>query len=152
MHYQFDAGLIASPTQYQAQPLVPAGGLSPRDIEWIQSFYPPQEEVLPELVPFESRPLTLTPGQQADFLVRPPATRRYTFETFGSADTVVVLFTQVETGPEEGRGLRFLAGDDDSGTDRNARFQVKLTKGATYVLRVRLYWAWATGECAVMMS
>lgn len=37
------------------------------------------------------------------------------------------------------------------GADRNARIRVKLYQGRTYVLRIRLYWAWATGETAVMM-
>lgn len=43
-----------------------------------------------------------------------------------------------------------LVGDDDSGTGLNSRFRVKLFKGRRYVLRVRLYWAGATGEFAVM--
>jgi hypothetical protein len=151
MHYRFEAGLIDEPVEFRTTPLVPAGGLSPRDEEWIREFYPPQdEEKFKELKPFESAALKLQPGQQADFLVLPTETRRYEFSTFGSADTVLVLFEDVQTDPE-GSGWRFVAGDDDSGTDRNARFGVKLFKGRRYMLRTRLYWAWASGQTAVMM-
>ena len=89
-------------------------------------------------------------GEQLDYTVVPPATREYTFQTFGAADTVLVLFEDVTTGPAEGRGLRYRVGDDDSATDRNATFRVKLFKGKRYVVRVRLYWSWATGESALM--
>ena len=47
--------------------------------------------------------------------------------------------------------LRHRAADDDSGEERNARFETKLYKGRRYVLRVRLYWADQSGETAVMM-
>jgi Astacin (Peptidase family M12A) len=151
MHYEFPAGLILVPEHYRTHPLVPQGDLSQRDIEWVRQFYPSQQPELPELSPFASRQLALQPAEQADFSVEPPATRWYTFQTFGSADTVMVLFEDIDSGPDEGQGLRYRAGDDDSGTDLNARFGVKLYKGRTYVLRVRLYWSWATGETAVMM-
>jgi hypothetical protein len=152
MHYEFEAGLIQVPEQYRTQPLVPQGNLSPRDVEWVRHFYPSDAAASAELVPFQSRPLHLDPAEQADFVVHPPATRSYTFQTFGTADTVMVLFEDVDSGPAEGHGLRFRAGDDDSGTDLNARFGAKLFKGGNYVLRIRLYWASATGETAVMMS
>jgi hypothetical protein len=151
MHYQFRAGLILLPEDYRTRPLIPAGGLSQRDGEWVRNFYPPEDQEPPELQPFRSERFTIRPGEQVGFSVRPPATRNYTLQTFGSIDTVMVLFEDVDTGPEEGQGLRFQAGDDDSGTDLNARFTVKLFKGRSYVLRIRLYWAWATGEAGVMM-
>ncbi len=46
---------------------------------------------------------------------------------------------------------RFLAGDDDSGFDRNARLRLTLVRGREYVLRVRLYFAQVSGETAVFM-
>jgi hypothetical protein len=146
MHYQFRAGLIREPEEYLDNPLVPAPNLSARDIEWIRAFYPPLDPQLPVLRPFESRRHALEPGQQVDFAVRPDATREYTFQTFGNADTVLALFEIVDGDP------RFRAGDDDSGTDRNASFTVKLFKGRAYVLRMRLYWSTASGETAVMMT
>jgi hypothetical protein len=149
MHYGFPAGLITDPEEFRSAPLEPAPNLSEGDIEWIRRFYPPLEPSLPELRPFESQRLRLSPGQQVDFEVRPDATREYAFQTFGRADSVLALFEEVEA--DDG-GLRFRAGDDDSGTGLNAAFEAKLFKGRRYVLRLRLYWSWASGETAVMMT
>ncbi len=149
MHYRFPAGLIVEPAGFRDQPLVPAPNLSDEDIEWILRFYPPQEPDLPQLRRFESQRLQLEPGQQVDYVVAPEATGTYTFQTFGKADTVLGLFEQVDG--DDG-GLRFRAGDDDSGTDFNASFAAKLYVGRRYVVRLRLYWAWASGQTAVMMS
>lgn len=145
MHYPFDAGIILQPEKYRTQPLQPAGGLSARDLAWIRAFYPlEEEESLPELVPFRSQELAILPVQQRNFVVHPPATRQYTFQTFGASDTVMVLFEDVNG------ALRYRAGDDDSGEDRNATFRVKLFKEREYVLRVRLNFS-QSGETAVMM-
>jgi hypothetical protein len=146
MHYHFDAGLIKQPGKYVAQPLLPAGGLSKHDIDQAKLFYPSLDNAKePELVPFQSRPLKLGPGEQANFRIRPTNSRKYTIQTFGTSDSVIVLFEDV-------KGKRtYVAGDDDSGEDRNALINVKLTKGKEYVLRVRLYYAQASGETAVML-
>jgi hypothetical protein len=89
-------------------------------------------------------PLSLKPAEQVDFVIEPPASRRYQIGTFGTADTVIVLF-------EDMNGeLRYLGGDDDSGTDTNARLSLKLFRGRRYLLKVRLYWAGESGETAVM--
>jgi hypothetical protein len=152
MHYQFEAGLIQVPAVYREKSLIPAPGLSERDVEWVKTFYPagPDDDHR-RLEPFESQWFDLEPTQQIDLLVEPPATRWYEFSTFGVSDTVLVLFEEVSTVPEELQGLRFRAGDDDSGTDLNARFGLTLFKGRRYVLRLRLYWAGSTGRVAVMM-
>jgi hypothetical protein len=84
------------------------------------------------------------PGQQADFVIDPPASRRYQLATFGTADTVLVLFEEVDG------QLRYVRGDDDSGVDRNARISSKLFQGRRYVARVRLYWAGESGQTAIM--
>ena len=147
MHYPFEAGLILKPERFRTQPLVPAGGLSPRDTTWVRTFYPPQDDTgRRTLTPSASQPLSIAAGQQVDFDVQLSGTRNYTFETVGDSDTVMVLFEKVAG------ALRFRAGDDDSGEDRNARFRVKLFAGRTYVLRIRLYYAWAAGDTAVLMS
>ena len=62
-----------------------------------------------------------------------------------TSDSVSVLFEDVK-----GKTV-YLAGDDDSGESRNALLNVKLNKGKEYVLRVRLYYAQASGETAVML-
>jgi hypothetical protein len=145
MHYPFGAGLILQPERYRTG-LAPAGGLSERDVAWVKTFYPTMEEAEdPVLRPTESVRLQLGPGEQRNFRIRPDATRDYTIQTFGTSDTVIVLFEKV------GNNLRYLAGDDDSGEDRNARIRVRLRPGRQYVLRVRLYYADRQDETAVML-
>jgi hypothetical protein len=55
----------------------------------------------------------------------------------------MVLFEEVDGTPQ------FVAGDDDSGYDRNARIATKLQRGREYILRVRLYYSAAGGDMAV---
>jgi hypothetical protein len=146
MHYHFAAGLISKPEDYVTRPLTPAGGLSKHDIQAAKEFYPSLENAKePELVPFQSRQLKLGPGEQANFRIRPAVSRRYTIQTFGTSDSVIVLF-------EDAKGKQvYVAGDDDGGQDRNALLDIKLTRGKEYVLRVRLYYSQASGETAVML-
>ncbi|HEX7203258.1 MAG TPA: hypothetical protein VF249_10925, partial [Arthrobacter sp.] len=143
MEYWFPAGLIKEPARFQAG-LNPPGGLSTADKEWVRKFFPALHSQLPVLQPFQSAPLALVPGGQADFALEPQASRKYEISTFGAADTVLVLFEEVQG------ELRFVAGDDDSGEDRNSRVSAKLFQGRRYVVRVRLYWAGESGQTAVM--
>lgn len=145
MQYAFPPGLILKPERYRTQALQPPGTLSPLDRQWILQWYPPMApQDPPKLVPFVSHSLMLAPRQQADFLVEPPATRRYRIGTFGQNDVVLTMFEEIGGGP------RFLAGDDDSGEDRNALIDVKLFQGRRYVVRVRMYYPSASGQTAVM--
>jgi hypothetical protein len=145
MHYDFDPGLIKQPEKFRQSGISPPGKLSPVDKEWARKWYPGEDPTAErKLKPFESAPLSLKPGEQADFVFEPPSSRRYQIATFGAADTVMVLFE--DTGSE----MRYVAGDDDSGTDNNARITQKLLKGRRYVVRLRLYWAGETGQTAVM--
>jgi hypothetical protein len=133
MEYEFEAGLIAEPEAYQ-NGIQPPGTISPLDVQWMKSWYP-AETTTRTLEPLVSAPLNLAPREQADFRISPPASREYEMGTFGDAtDTVAVLFERVDG------ELRFLAGDDDSGDERNARLKAKLFKGREYVLRIRLNW------------
>jgi hypothetical protein len=145
MHYPFEAGLITAPADYR-NGLNPEPGLSERDMTWVRTFYPAlTADDYSELRLLESVTLNIAPGGQSNFVIRPTATRKYEIRTFGASDTVIVLF-------EDDNGeLRYLAGDDDSGEDYNARLQVKLFKGRRYVLRVRLYHEERAGQTAVMM-
>ncbi len=145
MHYPFEPGLILKPPEYAKNGLTPAGGLSARDRQWALQFYPSLSAAqVPLLEPFQSVSLTLDPGQQADFRVAPPETRKYEFRTFGSADSFMALF-------EDPTAKDALAADDDSGAERNAYFEVKLHAGREYRLRVRLAYAEAGGQTAVMV-
>lgn len=145
MHYGFPAGLIRQPEQYRSG-VRPAGGLSARDVAQAKVFYPPLDEAAnPELKPFRSQTLTLAPAQQKNFSIQPTVTRNYTVQTFGGSDTVMVLFE------DQNGDLRYVTGDDDSGTDRNARITARLVAGRRYVLRIRMYSSFDSGEIAVMM-
>ena len=144
MEYDFPPGLIKGPAQYK-DGIHPPGTLSQVDQDWARKWYPGEaglQEVA--LQPFVSAPLSLKAGEQADFLIEPSASRRYQMATFGTADTVMVLFE------DDGGELRYLKGDDDSGTDSNAKLTTKLVKGRRYRLKVRLYWAGDSGQTAVM--
>jgi hypothetical protein len=144
MHYPFEAGLIDKPVQFRTG-ITPAGGLSGRDRQWILKFYPQlAPATFPTLVPLQSVPLTLAPAQQANFVFTPTQSRDYELRTFGTSDTVMALFDGT------GASSTAIAEDDDSGEDRNAYFKVRLTAGRNYLVRVRLYYAEAGGESAIM--
>ncbi|MCI0747549.1 MAG: hypothetical protein L0Y58_19260 [Verrucomicrobia subdivision 3 bacterium] len=146
MHYPFDAGLILQPEQYRSG-LKPAGGLSERDREWVRKFYPPLGDADYQMLePFKSLPLNIAAGQQVNLRFTPKATRRYNIGTFGASDTVMVLFLEDSDG-----NVRYLAGDDDSGEDRNALIQQRLLAGRNYIVRIRLYYAESYDATAVMV-
>ena len=147
MHYQFKKGLIDVPESFQNNPLIPAPGLSQVDIDEVRRFYPPEETTpeIPELKPYRSRSFSIQPEEQIDFVIKPNFSRRYTIQTFGPLDTVMVLFEERNGTP------RFVKGDDDSGTDFNAKIRVRLIRNKTYFLRLRLYFSYSSGEGALMM-
>jgi hypothetical protein len=145
MHYPFGPGLILEPKEYN-KGLNPEPGLSPRDKSWVKSLYPSLDErQFPLLKPFVSKAAAGAVGAQSNYLIKPEATRQYEFRTFGRADTVMVLFEDVD-----GR-FRYLTADDDSGGDGNAYLRYKLFKGRKYVLRVRCNYIEGTGELGAMM-
>ncbi len=146
MHYPFEPGLILRPEEFRLNGINPAGGLSARDKVWIKTFYPPlPDSSMDSLKPAESTKLDMAPGQQKNFVIQPSSTRSYKFQTFGPSDLVMVLFEQ------DGRELRYVAGNDDSGTDENATLEQKLFSGRKYVLRVRLTHSERPDETAIMM-
>lgn len=134
MHYPFEAGLILSPPRFVTTALVPKGGLSPRDKEWVRQLYPPlTAEDYVALRAHESVKLNFGNGEQANFRIEPEETRVYQFRTFGESDVVMVLFETID-GQDQ-----YVAGDDDAGERRNATLEVKLFKSRSYVLRLRKY-------------
>lgn len=145
MHYRFEAGLIERPQEFQESPLIPESGLSSVDIDEVRRFYPALEATTPTLGAWELVRIQLEPGEQLNWTIRPEETRRYTIQTLGDLDTVLVLFETVDGEP------RYLDGDDDSGWSRNARLEQRLRKGREYVLRLRLYSANSSGGGALVM-
>jgi hypothetical protein len=147
MHYPFEAGLIKAPAQYHAG-LHPAGGLSALDKTFAKTFYPPMKaDDVKELQPFLSQQVSIAPGQQVNFRIKPAKSRNYTMQTIGEADTLLVLFEDQATGDPV-----YLSGDDDSGQDFNAKIAAKLIQGRTYTLRIRLYYVQVPGECGVLLT
>lgn len=146
MEYEFEAGLIAEPKPYEANGLVPPGTLSAGDKEWIRKWYPPLQPVLSTLEPFQPVVVDLAAGQQMDYAIKPTASRKYTVETKGPSDATLVLFEDVNGSP------RYLAGDDDSGEERNARIAQKLFAGRSYIARLRLVHPGPAGKTALMYS
>lgn len=143
MQYGIRAGLIIHPERFRGG-LTPEPGLSDTDKSRVRLFYPEMEEEHQELKRFEAEKLSLAPAEQVNFVIKPASTGRYQIQTFGASDTVVVLF-------ENNNGtLEHFAADDDSGWSRNASLNVRLVRGRTYVLRLRLYSSQASGEFAVM--
>ena len=145
MHYPFEAGLIKEPAQFR-NGINPAGGLSAKDKEFVKKFYPPlKASDYTRLVMAQSQPLNIKPGEQKNFVFKPTRSRKYKIETFGTMDTVMVLFEK--NGSEE----IYLSGDDDSGTDFNSKIHIRLIKGREYVIRIRLFYADSEGAGSLMV-
>jgi hypothetical protein len=146
MEYEFEPGLIDEPDQYDINGLTPPGTLSDADKEWARQWYPGFNSELTTLQPFQSVAAALTSGQQIDFAIRPTASRKFTIETKGASDTLLVLFEDINGEP------RYLSGDDDSGEDRNASITYKLFEGRSYIVRLRLYYPGLSGTTSLMYS
>ncbi|BBH71037.1 hypothetical protein ACTI_77220 [Actinoplanes sp. OR16] len=144
MEYEFPPGLVISPEEYR-EGIFPPGTISKIDAEQALFWYPTLDERPPRLAVFESRALSLTPGEQFDAELVPDETRTYRVGTFGSSDMVLVLFEDCDG------ELRQIAADDDSGDERNALVEVELRAGTRYVLRARMYHLWQPGTSAVMV-
>jgi hypothetical protein len=146
MEYEFEPGLIDEPQKYDTNGLTPPGTLSSPDKTWALKWYPAQNAALTTLQPFQAASADLAAGQQMDFAIKPTESRRYNIETKGASDTLLVLFEDINGEP------RFLAGDDDSGQDWNARISYKLFKGRSYIVRLRLYYPGQSGKTLLMYS
>lgn len=147
MHYSFEAGLIDNPEVYKDVPLVPLPGLSILDVEEVKKFYPLPNGPMKrhaELDSFLSKKIDIKAGEQIEFLLTPKITRKYIIQTFGVADCVMVLFDAQSMIP------KYLDGDDDSGENTNARIQIELTEGSSYLLKLRLYYVDSNGTFAIM--
>lgn len=144
MHYPFGPGLIMEPKKYK-NGLSPNPGLSRKDIAQVKLFYPVLEKKFPELKPLVSQVLSIKQGEQKNFQITPSSSREYNFRTFGDSDTVMVLFE--DDGKDD---LHYVKGDDDSGTNLNAQFKVRLIKNRKYLLKIRLYYKNSAGNTAVM--
>ena len=135
MEYQFGPGLVLQPAPYQAG-IFPPGILSANDIKGIKSFYPVVAPAsIKRLQVSKCAPIKAKSGGQDNFMFTAPSTRKYSFQTVGELDTVMVIS---EKTPAENH---YLAGDDDSGFDKNAKIKLPLVKGRNYLINVRVMFA-----------
>ncbi len=145
MHYKIPGGLIDKPEQFR-NGVFPQLGLSDIDLAEARRLYPKvgdqDNETLSRL---EFKKLKLEPAEQHNFNIKPTASDDYTIQTVGRSDTVMVLFEDVDG------ELRKVAADDDSGLSTNSKITVRLQQGRNYVLRVRLYSIYASGDTGVIM-
>jgi hypothetical protein len=146
MEYEFEPGLIDEPEEYDINGLTPPATLSSADKEWALKWYPALQPALTTLQPFQSVAVDLAAGQQVDFALKPTESRKYTIETKGASDTLLVLFEDING------DQRYLSGDDDSGQDRNASIAYKLFQGRSYIVRLRLYYPGTSGKTSLMYS
>jgi hypothetical protein len=145
MEYQFDPGLIKEPARYQAG-LTPKGGLSYADKAWVVESYPGvRAPATSTLKVGLSQLLKLKAGETRTFDFAPTRTRTYEIATFGTSDTVLVLFEVTPAGNVQ------IAGADDSGTDLNARISMRLHKGRRYMIGLRLFYADMALETSLMI-
>ena len=148
MHYPFEKGLIKKPEEYAHKDLEPAGGLSPQDIEFALLFYPSQNVAKDiRVTAMASYPINADNCEQQNYIFRPEQTKRYTIQTIGRVDTVMVLNEKL---PDD--KLKYVAGDDNSGTDNNALISATLSKGKTYIIKVKVYYKKPDEKTALMIS
>ena len=77
----------------------------------MRNFYPDaSQKKLPELKPYLSKIVKLSAGHQVDYIITPTESRKFTLQTLGNMDMVIVLFEY-----DAGNSI-YLAGDDNGET------------------------------------
>ena len=135
MEYEFGPGLVNAPAEY-VNGIFPPGILSELDISGVKSFYPVIEiSSIGKLEVQKSMVINAKAGEQADFVFTAPATKKYTFQTCGEMDTVMVVSEKRAT------ENNYLSGDDDSGFEKNTKIRLPLVKGRDYLINIRVLFA-----------
>lgn len=134
MEYQFNPGLVINPKPYD-QGIFPPGILSANDIQGVISLYPVVGQANAAIQSNQPLAITADSGAQQDFEFVPQVTRKYTFETQGNLDTVMVVWEK------DGSEKHYLTGDDDTGTDANAKITLPLVQGRTYLVNIKVVYA-----------
>jgi hypothetical protein len=135
MEYEFGPGLVVQPAQY-TKGIFPPGILSANDIKGVKAFYPVvTPKAIVKLQLHKSVVIKAGSGGQDDFIFTAPATKKYTFQTVGDLDTVMVVSEKAKT------ENHYLAGDDDSGLEKNSKITLPLVKGRDYLINVRVMYS-----------
>jgi hypothetical protein len=145
MEYPFVPGLISAPKPYDMKGIGENVTLSAGDKDWVRRWYPATSAPAPIAV-MQFERLDSTPGKQSDYEFRPDATRKYRIQTVGEADCLLVVFEV-----RDGEPRHFVA-QDDSGADENLSMKVKMVKGRTYILRVRVNFVNSTQGVGLLIS
>lgn len=145
MEYPFDPGLIKTPKPYDTLGIAQNTSLSTADIDWVKRWYPVTSAPTPIGV-MQLQRIDATAGSQSDFQFKPDATRKYKVQTLGDCDCKLVIFEVRDAEP------RHLVAQDDSGSDANASIKIKLVKGRTYVMRVRVNFAASPDGLGLLVS
>jgi hypothetical protein len=133
MEYEFGPGLILQPIPYR-NGITPPGTLSPDDVKGVRQFYPPiKNSSIVKLQSGKSFPIAALSGGQSDFVFKAPFTKKYTFQTVGELDTVMVVSEKV--------GKHYMGGDDDSGFEKNSKIRLPLVKNREYLVNIRVMYA-----------
>jgi hypothetical protein len=93
-----------------------------------------------------SYPIDADKCEQQNFIFKPAQTKKYIIQTIGQLDTVMVL------SEKKAGALKYIAGDDNSGTDNNALISATLSKGITYIIKVKVYYKKPNEKTALMIS
>jgi hypothetical protein len=122
-------------------------GLSKGDIARALRFYRPVKkgDVKPAK-PFAPVMLPQESGEQGFFLISPKEDRKYVIRTFGELDVSMTLYEQGDDGVE-----RYMATDDDGGTDDNAEIEMRLFANRRYVVRLRVLHAPAPIDASLIV-
>ncbi|MCB9033347.1 MAG: hypothetical protein H6553_05885 [Chitinophagales bacterium] len=133
MHYHFDAGLILEPSELNRTGIAINWDLSTNDKEWVKATYPgKKEEELQDVKAYQPSFVTAPAGEQSTFIFKPEYSSKYQISTHGNMDSVMVVFQEV------GSGVEYLSGDDNSGTPNGSTIELRLLKGVTYRIAVRV--------------
>jgi len=146
MEYEFGPGLVLQPVEYK-NGIFPPGILSANDVKGVKSFYPVVEaKTFINLQLNKSVPIQASNGGQVDFIFTAPSTKKYTIQTVGQMDTVMVVSEKAET------ENHYLAGDDDSGLDKNSKIRLPLVKGRNYLINLRVMYASDSQSGSIIVS
>lgn len=145
MEYEFGPGLVLQPSAYK-NGIYPPGILSASDIKGVKSCYPVSSKTTVKLKLNKSAVIKATSGGQDDYIFTAPATKKYTFQTVGQQDTVMVISEKAET------ENYYLSGDDDSGLDKNSKITLPLVKGREYLVSLRVMFSGDVGSGAIIVN
>ncbi|HEY0693639.1 MAG TPA: hypothetical protein VGD71_31930 [Kribbella sp.] len=92
MEYAFRAGLIVEPEEYSAADVHPPGTISEADKQYVLGWYPRSATKLRRRwILSKSVPLSLKPGEQADFTLSPPRVST-TYYAWSSGETAIMYW------------------------------------------------------------